>query len=424
MPALARSRRQSRPEPVGPQPGGSPAEVAELTVRSIDEQREAMVSGVAQLRPFGIGLLDAAGLTLCESLSADLDLPLATTATTAGWAVRAANLVGADDRHPVVLPVVDEIEVGGLAGAALTAGTAIKVAAGAFIPEGADAVMPDAAGTVVDEAVCFTSEARHQLNLLPAGSRIVDGDQLLSNGALLTPRALGMIAEVGHDKVLVRPRPRVVVLTSGSDLVEPGLPLSTLSERYDATSVMIAAAIRETGGQVFLAGVLAPEPSAIAEAVSEQLVRADIVVLLADLDPSLLQALNRIGDVEAAAVDGFAGPIGFGTAGTDRSPLVVLPEAPVPAYLAYQLFGRPVVEKLAGQEETEPELIDTTVTLPLEGAAHLQLVLGRFTGESVRPLSVWGEPGAIELAGANAVIVLAAGMAVAAHDAVTCWLLD
>ncbi|MCC6496198.1 MAG: hypothetical protein IT193_08055, partial [Propionibacteriaceae bacterium] len=223
--------------------------------RSLPAHRSFLLDRVSTLRPFGIGLLDAAGLTLCETIVADLDLPTFTAATTAGWAVRASNLVGASRQRPVILPVVDQIEAGDYHGAPLTKGTAVLVAAGAPLPEGADAVMPLAEGLAVADEVQFTSEARFQQNLRLAGSRIADGDTLVAKGSVLTPRTLAVIAEVGHDKVLARPRPRVVVLTADEFLTAPGLPLTRLSETYDATTTLLAATLRDEGAQVFTASL-------------------------------------------------------------------------------------------------------------------------------------------------------------------------
>ena len=212
--------------------------------RSLAEHRDYLLSHVETLRPFGIGLLEAAGLTLCESIVSDIDLPTFTAATTPGWAVRASNLVGASSQRPVILPVVDRIDAGGYRGAPLTAGTAVLVAEGAPIPDGADAVMPLAMGLAVDEDVQFTTEASFQQNLRPAGSRVAEGDQLVAKGSLLTPRTLAVIAEVGNDKVLARPRPRVVVLSADNSLKAPGQPLTRLSQSYDATATLLAATAR------------------------------------------------------------------------------------------------------------------------------------------------------------------------------------
>ena len=210
-------------------------------LRSIDEHRDYLLSLVPEMRPFGIGLMDAGGLTLCESLTSDLDLPIYTAATVTGWAVRASNLVGASDLRPIIMPMTGEIRVDGHRGAPLTPGTVVYIEVGAPLPDGADAVVPFDRTVVAGREVEFREEATFQQNLWLAGSRVADGDRLLASGARLTPRAIGLIAEVGHDTVLARPHPRVAIVTSAHGLVEPGLPLPSLTQRYDSSTPLLRA---------------------------------------------------------------------------------------------------------------------------------------------------------------------------------------
>jgi molybdopterin molybdotransferase len=436
MPLFSRAKEVPKPA-VGsptPQPMAVPT-VSRLTgapgtdpngLRGIDEHRDYLLSMIGEMRPFGIGLMEASGLTLCESLTSDLDLPIYTAATVDGWAVRAANLAGGSEMRPVILPIVGEVGAGDLRGAPLTPGTAVKVAVGAPVPEGADAVVPFGYGLVVGDEVEFRVEARFQQNLWLAGSRVADGDRLLGHGALLTPRALGLIAEVGHDKVLARPRPRVALVTASIGLVEPGLPLTRLAERYDSTTTLLAASLRDDGAQVFASGIIPPNPRLVANAVSEQLVRADLLVLVADFTPELLAGMAGLGSFDIADVDGFTHPMAFGLIGPDHIPLLVLPVSPVPAYLAYELFGCPLVERLGGQEISEPELVDGHISSPLEGhPVRTQLVLAHSTSTGVRPLPFIGDQGAAELSDANTVIFVPAGVgALPVGSGVVCWVLD
>lgn len=395
-------------------------------LRGIDEHREFLLSLIDEMRPFGIGLMEASGLTLCESLTSDLDLPIFTSATVDGWALRAANLAGASELRPVILPIVGEVGLGDPRGAPLTPGTAVKVAAGAPVPEGADAVVPIEYGLVGGDEVQFRVEARFQQNLWLAGSRVADGDRLLSRGAILTPRALALIAEVGHDKVLARPRPRVALVTAADELVEPGRALTTLTQRYDSTTTLLAASIRDDGAQVFPSGIVAPDPAVVANAISEQLVRADLLLLITDRASESLAAFAGLGRFDVAEVDGFFRPMVFGLVGPDRVPLMTLPTNPVQAYLAYELFGRPLVERLAGLDVTEPELVDGHLSSALDSdPVRTQLVLAHSTSSGVRPLPFVGDQGAAELSDANTVVFVPAGdETLTAGSGVVCWVLD
>jgi len=410
--------REPRRLPGAPEPAGGGR-------RSLDAHRDFLLGHVPGLHPFGIGLLDSAGLTLCEAIVSDIDLPTFTSATTDGWAVRHANLVGASPELPVILPVVDEIEAGGYRGAPLGKGTAVRVAAGAPIPEGADAVMPSARGLAVGDEVQFTSEVAFGENLRLVGSRISDGELLVEKGTVLTPRVLGLIAELGHDKVLARPRPRVVVLIADSSLVEPGLPLTRLSETYDACTTLLAATARVDGAQVFAGGIVPAEPKALATVLGEQLIRSDLVLLVTEVTDELIAVFAESDAIDVAELDALPGRQLFALVGPEQSPVLVLPPGAVPAYLAYLLLGRPLVQRLAGGQDARPAERSAPVTRPLRpDPAHTRLLLAELTDRGVTPLDA-EEVGAAELARANAVIVLPpGGEPIPAHGDVACWLLD
>lgn len=408
----ATNTRAQRPDPVA---------------RTVAEERDFLLSQVTGLRPFGIGLLDASGLALCESLDSDIDLPTFTGATVDGWAVRGSNLVGASAMHPITLPVVDRIEAGGFRGAPLTPGTAVRVDGGAPLPDGADAVVALSDGIELDDQVTFVAEAAFHQNLRIAGSRIADGDPLLATGTVLDARSIGLLAEVGLDKVLARPRPRVVVMSVGDDLVAPGLPLTRLAHSYDATTSLIAAATRTDGAQVFAVGIVAPEAKALRRALTDQLLRADLLIVLGDVDDTVAGVLADLGTLDVGDVAmAPAATVAFSTVGEEKVPVMVLPRGAVAAYVAYQALGRQVLRTLAGldPDQRRSELRPATVDIP--GAEdRTQFLLASIGDRGVTPLSLPADAGAIELARANALVVIPAGAGdTPAHADVTCWLLD
>ncbi len=427
MPLFSRAKDESAPAESGPESVylPDPPAAADTGFRDAAKHRAYLVSLVDSLRPFGVGLMEAAGLTLCESLFADLDVPTYTSAVVDGWAVRASNLVGASAQRPIILPLAAVITADGSRGAPLTPGTAVWVQAGASVPEGADAVVPVDQGTLLDdEEVQFVTEAQFQQNMRLAGSRISDGDQLLTSGTVLTPRALGLIAEVGFDKVLARPRPRVVVLTADATVVEPGLPLTKLNQQYDSCTTLLSASLRADGAQVFSVGIVG-DTEELGTVLTEQLVRADLVVLATRASDELVALLGQIGTVDVAEVDTLPGRQIFALVGAERVPLLVVSTEAVPAYLAYLQFGRPLLRQLRGLEPSGPRETGAPLTGPIEpDPVRTRLLLGRYSSRGVAALPA-AEPGATELAEANAVIVAAPGTeTLPAHSDVTCWLLD
>ncbi|MFZ1411423.1 MAG: gephyrin-like molybdotransferase Glp, partial [Micropruina sp.] len=319
--------------------------------RSLEDHRDYVLSLVRPLRPFGIGILDALGQSLCENIVSDIDLPTFTSALVDGYAVRGSDLVWASESRPVRLPVVDVLESIDYRGAPLTPGTAVRIAVGAPVPEGADAVIGLEHTDSGIDVVTITSEVAFHANLRMAGSDIADGTHLLSTGDILSPGAIGLLAEIGIDKVLVRPRPRVVVVTSGSHLVQPGLPLTSRAQSYDTTTTLIAAAARADGAQVYPLNTLEPNKAKLTQVLSDQLIRADLVVAIGDLDgpegvAEVLGALGRADVSEVAIRPG--GRQGFALIGDDETPVVALPLGAVSAFVGYHAFVRPLLRKLAG----------------------------------------------------------------------------
>ena len=414
-PAASGAQSAISPEPTSTESSVEP--------RSVDDYRDRLLDSVTSLRPFGIGLLDAVGLTLCESIHSDIDLPVCATAKVTGWAVRGSNLVGASPHHPVRLPIVGEIDPGGFRGAPLMPGTVVKVAAGAPLPEGCDAVVPLEAATELVEEVQFTAEVAFQSELEPAGARIADGDLLLASGTVLDARAIGLLAEVGIDKVLARPKPRVVVASVGADLVDPGLPLERLHQSYDAGTPLIAAAARADGAQVFPIGILPSGAAELRRTLADQLLRADLILLVAEATSELAGVLGELGTVEAAGVTVQpAGPSLSATVGTDRIPLLVLPRASAAAFVSYQVFARPMIRKLAGVAAVHREAVTAPVTRPLTVDPEVtSFVLARTSERGAEPLGD-GVPGPAELVAADALIVVGPGVAeLVAHSDVTIW---
>ncbi len=420
---------RSKSDPVAsrahPASTAEPISVVEADVkpRSVDEYRDRLLDSVTSLRPFGIGLLDAVGLTLCESIHSDIDLPVCATAKVAGWAVRGSNLVGASPNHPVRLPIVGEIDAGGFRGAPLMPGTVVRVAAGAPLPEGCDAVVPLESATELVEEAQFTAEVAFQSELEPAGARIADGDLLLTSGTMLDARAIGLLAEVGLDKVLARPKPRVVVASVGPDLVDPGLPLERLNQSYDSGTPLIAAAARADGAQVFPIGILPGGARELRRTLADQLLRADLILLLAEPTAELAGVLGELGTVDAAGVAVHpAGPGLTATVGPDRIPLLVLPRGFVATFIAYQVFARPVIRKLAGVVATDREVVTAPVTRPLSVDPEVtSFVLARTSERGAEPLDA-DVLGAAGLVAADALIVVGPGVSdIVAHSDVTTW---
>ncbi len=392
----------------------------------VDEYRDALLDSIEPQQPIGLGVLEAFGRRLCENIVADIDLPTFTSALVEGYAVHSADVASATLDEPVRLPVLDTLDSPVYRGAPLLDSTTVRVAVGAPLPEGADAVVPleltDGGETEVEVRAAV---AKGQ-NLRPAGSDVADGTLLLAQGRLLDAGAIGLLAEVGHDKVLVRQPPRVVVLTVGSDLVPPGLPLASREHRYDATTSMISAAARADGARVFPAGTYADDPRVIAEALADQLIRADLVVIVGGLDGAVPEVLADLGEVTVQRVRiNPGGRQAFGRIGDDRTPVIVVPGGASSAFVGYQAFVRPALRKLQGEPDERPASRKLPARVALHGhEGATELIPAIVSARGVEPAGVPGSELAYDVARADALIVLPPGTyLVPANADVEVWVL-
>lgn len=213
---------------------------------TVDEHIERILEALTPLQPYDQPLLEALGLPVCENLASTVDLPGFDNSAMDGYAVSFQDVVTASEDHPVHLPVVGEAAAGQTSLFALSPGTAVRIMTGAPVPHGADAVVPvewtDAgvATVRIHQAPTMGQHIRRR------GEDILAGDVLIEEGTVLGPRQLGLLASVGRAQVRSRPRPRVVIMSTGSELREPGMALGHDSI-YDANSYMLAAAAKNAG---------------------------------------------------------------------------------------------------------------------------------------------------------------------------------
>ncbi len=320
---------------------------------SVEEHRDRVLSAITPLPAFDQPLMEAFGLSAAEDVHAAVALPGFDNSAMDGYAVCHADVAAATEESPVHLPVVGEIGAGQASLLAMSPGTAVKIMTGAPVPAGADSVVPyewtdrGVANVVITRAPELGQHVR------PAGQDVAVGDLLVEQGTVLGPRQLGLLAAVGRASVRSRPRPRVVVISTGSELREPGTALGHDSI-YDGNSFLLAAAARQAGAIAYRVGIVSDQPRAFLDAVSDQLVRADLVVTsggvsMGDYDV-VKEALAPLGTVWFGGVAMQPGkPQGFGTVGDDEVPIVTLPGNPVSSYISFEQFVLPAIRKLMGR---------------------------------------------------------------------------
>lgn len=321
-------------------------------MRSVAEHLARVLAGVQPLAPLTRPLAEASGCLLAEDVVASGALPSFANSSMDGYAVHAGDLASAGPDSPVTLPVVGEIAAGSATLHALAPGQAMRIMTGAPLPVGADAVVPQertdgglarVAVQVAPEIGAFVREA---------GSDVAAGTVVVAAGTVLGPRQVALLAATGHARVPVRPRPRVVVVSTGSELRPPGTPLAR-GQINDSNSYMLAAAVTAAGALAYRVGPVEDDPRTLTDVLSDQLVRADALVTSGGVSVGaydvVREVLARMGEVEFGPVAMQPGmPQGFGSVGDDAVPVFALPGNPVSSYVSFEVFVRPALRRMRG----------------------------------------------------------------------------
>ena len=300
-----------------------------------------------------------------------------------GYAVRAEDVVGATPEAPVTLPVVGEIVAGSAKPFAISAGTAVKIMTGAPIPRGADTVIPFERTDRGNARVSIREAAPAGANVRTQGSDVQAGDLVLSAGTVLGAREIGLLAALGAPRVKARPRPRVVIISTGSELREPGTHLD-YDSIHDGNSYMLAAAVRAAGAIAYRVGAVDDNPRSFRKVLSEQLVRADLVVTSGgvsmgekDVVKETLSALGTVSFDKVAMQPGK--PQGFGRVFDEQKPIITLPGNPVSAYVSFEVFVLPAIRRMMGRTPYRRPMVHAVLASDLESRPGVrQYVRGIF----------------------------------------------
>ncbi|WP_067435487.1 molybdotransferase-like divisome protein Glp [Nocardioides jensenii] len=397
---------------------------------SVADHLARILDSIEPLGVYDQSLLDAVGLPIAEDVTAPMPLPPFDNSAMDGYAVAFHDVADAAEDHHIHLPVVGEIGAGQSRLVALSPGTAVKIMTGAPVPHGADAVVPY---EWTDRGVAHVEISRApQLgqHVRRAGEDVEKGEVLVSEGTVLGPRHVGLLAAVGRSSVKARPRPRVVVLSTGSELREPGDALAPDSI-YDSNSYMLAAAVRAAGGIPYRVGSVPDDAAGFTEALHDQLVRADLVVTSGGVSEGdydvVKEALRDTGTMWFGKVAMQPGkPQGFGFIGDDEVPILTLPGNPVSSYISFQVFVLPALRRLQGRTPYERPTRTARLTHGFSSPeGREQFVRADYDASVVTPVGGHGSHLLGDLATANALINVPADVtSLTPGDSVQVLLLD
>jgi molybdopterin molybdotransferase len=387
---------------------------------AVDEALERVLSQIQPLTPLELPISEAYGCVAAEEIRSPTDLPSFPSSAMDGFAVRAADVVGASPERPMELKVVGRAMIGRRPEVTVGSGEAVRIATGAPVPAGADAVVPvenaDDGGDLVRifEAVVAGRHVR------PQGEDVRRGDPIVRKGMRLGAPELGLLASAGVPHPLVHPRPRVVILSTGDELVPP-----TTEPRFgqirDANAYTLFGAVREAGGVPILAGIVRDDVDELRETVLSFDLQADAFVSSGGVSVGerdvVKAAFFQRGDVSFYRVAMQPGmPQGFGHVGD--KPFFGLPGNPVSVFVSFEVFVRPALLKMMGRSQLRRPEVTATLAEEVRGpVGKLQYVRVRVArgedGWVATPTGGRGSNLIATLARANGLAMIPPGVGVA-----------
>ena len=324
-------------------------------MRSVEEHRRVVAGLINPRPPVALPLAAALGLVLADDVVAPLSLPGFDNSAMDGYAVLATDVAPAGENTPVRLPVAEDIPAGRTDIPTLAAGTAHRIMTGAPLPAGATAVVPVEATDGATDTVTIRSAPREGQHVRRAGEDVTAGTTVLRAGQVVTPATLGLAAALGLGELTVVPRQRVLVVSTGTELVGPGVPLQP-GQIYESNGVMLAAAVRDAGADVAASPMTGDDVDAFRETLRGHVADADLILTTGGVSAGAYEvvkdALGGSGDVEFVKVAMQPGmPQGAGT--LDGVPVVTLPGNPVSALVSFEVFVRPALRVAMGRPDAE-----------------------------------------------------------------------
>ncbi|MDQ3762297.1 MAG: molybdopterin molybdotransferase MoeA [Actinomycetota bacterium] len=317
--------------------------------RSVDEHGRVVAALLAPTPVIRLPLVECAGLALAEPITAAVPLPPFDNSGMDGYAVRSVDIADATADTPVQLPVAEDIPAGRTDSPSLQPGTAHRIMTGAPMPPGADAVVP----------VELTNRGRHHVQIFAsrspgdsvrrAGDDVAAGDEVLPAGAVLGPAQLGVAAAVGYAELPVHRPARVLVLSTGSELVTPGTPLKH-GQIYDSNGTMLAAAVREAGGEAQLMHFVPDDVAALETALAPRLTGMDLLVTSGGISAGAYEVVKTAMTGQGVDFGKVAmqpgAPQGVGR--YRGVPVAAMPGNPVSASVSFEVFVRPALRAAMG----------------------------------------------------------------------------
>lgn len=366
---------------------------------SVEEHLAAILDLLPRPDPIELRSADALGLALAEDITCEERVPALDNSAMDGYAVDSRDLAQASRDLPRRLSVVGEALAGGPPGPAVQTSTCVRIMTGAPIPMGADAVVPVELTMSEGDVTVFLAPVASGENIRRAGEDLTPGRPLAQAGRRVTPADIALFTTAGRMRVRCYPAPRVVVMSTGDELVRGDEPISAGQVR-DSNGPMLSALVRAAGGLPFATGIVRDSAAALAEAFEANRGHADLFVCTGgasagarDLLPEVLASIGEARSVKVAMRPGMPQIRGL----VHGTPVIGLPGNPVSAFVSFEVFVRPAIRTLQGRRDVQrPTIVARAaeeLTAPPHKRGYVRVKIGRDReagGWQVRPTGAQG----------------------------------
>jgi molybdopterin molybdotransferase len=399
---------------------------------SVSEARERILDAITPLGSQLVSLGEAAGRVLADDVHAAHDLPLFDYSSMDGFALPVADFT-----CPLTFEVVTDIRAGDAEPGSILPGKAARISTGASLPQGAIAVVmledtdagTGAPGSPALGMVTVNRAVRPGENVRRRGEDLQAGEKVLSAGIRLRAQEIGLLAMLGMAEVLVRRRPRLAMLSTGSELLPVEAPLVP-GKIHESNSYALAALARSLGAEVLLLGVAPDDREDIRSRLEKaQAAKVDLIVSSAGVSVGAFDFVRSVieenGEIRFWKVNMRPGkPLAFGS--YHGIPFIGLPGNPVSAFIGFEVFIKPALEKLSGMNRQPEARSIATLTEPLESdgrETYLRAITSHENGRLVvRLASHQGSGNIFSLVRANALLIVPSGVkSLTANSDVEIW---
>ena len=397
-------------------------------MRSVEEHQRVIARLISPRQAGGAPLADALGLVLADDVIAGLSLPVFDNSAMDGYAVRVEDVAGASASEPVKLVVAEDITAGRIDSPILVPGTAHRIMTGAPMPPGATAVVPVERTDGRVDTVTISASATPGQHIRRAGEDVAVGTRVLDAGRVVTPAVLGLVAALGLGELPVIGRQRVLVISTGSELVAPGAALLP-GQIYESNAIMLAAAAQEAGAEVVAVLTCDDDIERFTAMLDSYADRADLIITSGGISAGAYEVVKdalegddgRVEFIKVAMQPGM--PQGAGT--VHDTAIVTLPGNPVSALVSFEVLIRPALRAAMGFPQPNRPLRFGVLAEPITSpAGKRQFRRGVYDPDTGIVLS-YGPPASHHLrwlASANCLLDIAAEVtALDAGDRVELW---